>query len=54
MLSLIAACGGGSAKPTPTTPIADPIPMAETPAEPTPAVDPVAPTGPAVPAVPDP
>jgi plastocyanin len=55
-LSIAAACGGGS-KPAPTAPIADPIPMAEAPTEPTPGVDPVKPTEPAVPeppAAPDP
>lgn len=56
ILSLAAACGGGS-KPAPTAPIADPIPMAEAPTEPTPAVNPVTPAEPAVPdepAAPDP
>lgn len=56
ILSIAAACGGGS-KPTPTTPIADPIPMAETPTKPTPVVNPVTPTEPAAPeqpAAPDP
>ncbi len=55
-LVIAAACGGGSAKPAPTTPIADPIPMAETPTEPAPQ-QPAAPTAPAVPeqpAAPDP
>ncbi len=47
-LFVAAACGGGSAKPAPTTPIADPIPMSEAPPEPTP-VEPVQPTEPKVP-----
>lgn len=46
---LIAACGGGSTKPT--TPIVDPVPMAE-PAEPTAAAEPVTPAPPAEPATP--
>jgi plastocyanin len=53
---MTAACGTG-AQPGPTTPIADPIPMVETQAEPTPAVDPVTSTEPVVaeePAAPDP
>lgn len=50
LLVMIAACGGGSSKPT--TPIADPVPMAEPP----PAPEPTAPAPPAdpEPAQPDP
>ncbi|MBA3464159.1 MAG: cupredoxin domain-containing protein [Deltaproteobacteria bacterium] len=41
-LLLAAACGGS--KPAPTTPIADPIPMVENAAEPTPVAEPATPT----------
>ena len=49
ILLVTAACGGGSAKSTPTTPIADPIPMSEAPLEPAPVVEPVKPTEPTMP-----
>ena len=54
---LLAAACGGSSKPGPTTPIADPIPMAENAAVATPGVEPVTPTdqpGPDAPRGPDP
>ncbi len=55
-LVVAAACGGGSAKPAPTTPIVDPIPMVEAPPQPTPAAEPVRtePALPEPPAGPDP
>ena len=56
LVCITAACGGG-AKPGPTAPIADPIPMVETPTRPTPGVESVEPTAtvvPEQPAAPDP
>jgi plastocyanin len=53
-LVLAAACGSGSTRSDPTTPIADPIPMAETPAGSTPGVVPVRTPEPEPPAMPEP
>ena len=50
---VLVACGGGSAKPTPTTPPADPVPMSEGSAAKAPP-DPIDPVKPAEPPVPDP
>ncbi len=56
LLSIAAACGGGSSTSGSTTPIADPIPMIETPPEPAPEpvveVEPAMPVEPPEPAVP--
>jgi mono/diheme cytochrome c family protein len=57
LAALTAACGGGSSKPAPATPAADPVPMSEptaAPAEPAAPAELAAPAKPAEPPAPDP
>jgi mono/diheme cytochrome c family protein len=56
LASLVAACGGGSSKPAPMTPPADPAtePVATEPAQPTEPAEPAEPAKPAEPPAPDP